>query len=90
MSVKVRIPPILQEFTGGQGIVEVSGRNFRECLDELEVQFAGIKGQLYDKRGNLDAIHEIYINGESAYPDELSRPLEDGDVVSIVMLYMGG
>ena len=90
MSVKIRIPPILQELLGTPDIVEMPGCNFRECLDELEIQFPGIKGQLYDKHGHLSGIYDIYVNDKSAYPNELSKPLEDGDVVSIVMLYMGG
>ena len=90
MSVKVRIHPILHDLTDGQDVVEVSGSNFRECLDELELQFPGIKGRLYDKRGDLNPIHDIYVNGESAYPNELSKPLKDGDVVTIAMLYVGG
>ena len=90
MSIKIRIPPILQEYTDGKDLVEVSGRNFKECLDELEVQFAGIKEQLCDKQGNLIDFYEMYINGESAYPGGLSRLLKDGDVVTIDMYFVGG
>jgi len=90
MSIKVRIPPILQEFTGAQDTVEVSGCNFKECLSELEARFPGIEGQLCDKQGNLVDVYEMYINGESAYPDELLKPLKDGDVVAIAMYFVGG
>jgi len=90
MSIKVRIPPILQDVTGGRDIVEVSASNFRECLDKLEVQFPGIKAQVYDKQGNVGCTFDIYVNEESAYPNELSKPLKDGDVISITMLCVGG
>ena len=91
MSVKVKIPPILQEITSGNDIVEVSGvSSFEDALEKLESQYPGIKAQLYDKHGKLSSIYEIYINGQSVYPNELSASLGDGDEVAIGMLYIGG
>lgn len=91
MSVKVKIPPILQEITSGKDVVEVSGvSNFADALEKLESLYPGIKAQLYDKHGKMSAIYEIYINGQSVYPNELSTPLADGDEVVIGMLYVGG
>jgi molybdopterin converting factor small subunit len=91
MSVKVKIPPILQEITSGKDVVEVSGvSNFADALEKLESQYPGIKAQLYDKHGKMSAIYEIYINGQSVYPNELLTPLADGDEVVIGMLYVGG
>jgi len=91
MSVKIKIPPILQELTSGKDIVELSGVSiFKDALEKLDVQYPGIKMQLYDKHGNLSSIYEIYINGQSVYPNELSAQLADGDEVAIGMLYIGG
>ncbi|PIU55740.1 MAG: ThiS family protein [Chloroflexi bacterium CG07_land_8_20_14_0_80_51_10] len=90
MSVKVRIHPLLQEFTGGQEVAEVSGRNVGECLDHLEIQFPGIKRGLCDKRGKVLNYLEIYINSESSYPEELTKSVNDGDELTIVILVGGG
>lgn len=91
MSVRVKIPPILQEITSGKDIVEVGGvASFADALEKLEAEYPGIKMQLYDKHGKLSSIYEIYINGQSVYPNELSAPLADGDEVAIGMLYIGG
>ena len=91
MSIRIKIPPILQEITAGKDIVEVSGASsFKEALEKLEAQHPGMKMQLYDKHGNLSSTYEIYINGQSVYPNELSAPLSDGDEVAIGMLYIGG
>ena len=43
MSVRVKLPPALQELSGGVETVEVTGRTVGECLEELEAQFPGIK-----------------------------------------------
>jgi hypothetical protein len=33
---------------------------------------------------------EIYVNLESAYPDELARPVKNGDAISITLTIAGG
>ncbi|RTZ97237.1 MAG: ThiS family protein, partial [Deltaproteobacteria bacterium] len=33
---------------------------------------------------------EIYLNMESAYPDELGRPVKDGDEIHLTLLLAGG
>ncbi|MBT3363827.1 MAG: hypothetical protein HN929_08615 [Chloroflexi bacterium] len=91
MSIKIKMPPILQELTAGKDVVEVSRvASFQDALEQIEGQYPGIKAQLYDKRGNLSPIYEIYINGKSVYPNELTASLRDGDEVAIGMLYVGG
>jgi molybdopterin converting factor small subunit len=91
VSIKIKMPPILQELTAGKDILEVSGAaTFQDALDQLERQYPGLKAQLYDKRGHLSPIYEIYINGKSVYPNELLAPLSNGDDVAIGMLYVGG
>lgn len=90
MSVIVKTPPILNEITRGENTFEVDGRTFEEVLNNLDIRFPGFKRQLFDDSGNLLSIYEVYINGESAYPYELSKPLKNSDEVSITMLYMGG
>jgi molybdopterin converting factor small subunit len=91
MSIRIKIPPILQELTSGKDIVELNEvSSFKDALEKLETQYPGIRMQLYDKHGNLSSIYEIYINGQSVYPNELSTELKDGDEVAIGMLYVGG
>jgi len=33
---------------------------------------------------------EIYVNAESSYPDELTKPVNDGDELQIVIMIVGG
>ena len=90
MSIRVRFPPYLQKFTGGRESVESSGQNIGEVLNNLEIQFPGIKQQLCDKQGRLFSFYDIYINSESSYPEELDKPVNDGDEVAIMILLGGG
>lgn len=90
MSIKVRLPPFFQQFTGGQKVVETKGDTVGECLQDLVLRFPEIKQRLYDKKGELAQFIEIYVNSESSYPDELARTVKDGDELTIVVALSGG
>ncbi|MFC2002037.1 MoaD/ThiS family protein [Chloroflexota bacterium] len=88
MSIKVNTGPLLSQSTNKQQIVEVNGNTVGECLRNLVEQFPRLK--LFEKDGQLLAYIEIYINGESAYPQELDKPVKDGDELSIILMIDGG
>ncbi len=44
MSVSVRIPTILRNYTGGASEVTAEGATLSEVLDDLEANHNGIKG----------------------------------------------
>lgn len=98
MSVKVRIHPLLREFTGGQEVVEVAGMNIGECLENLGIRFPGIKQRLCDKQGQVLGHLQININSEDSYQGDpwasqgagLARTVNDGDELIIVAIVAGG
>ena len=90
MSVKININPTLYHFTNGMDVVQVKGKTVGQCLDELVAQFPGIKQGLFDKHGKLLSYVDVYVNGESAYPEELAKPVEEGDEIHIVSMPGGG
>ena len=90
MSVNVNVHPNLRHLTDDKEIVEVNGKTVGECLDNLVKMYPGIKGTLIDKNGKLFAHADIYVNEESAYPEELAKPVVDGDMIQIVLMLAGG
>ena len=90
MSVKVNIHPSLSHLTGGQGVVEVSGSTVGQSLEQLVSRYPTIKGWLFAKNGKLNGVIEIYVNGKSSYPEELTKPVKDGDELQIVAIIIGG
>jgi molybdopterin synthase sulfur carrier subunit len=90
MSVTVKLPPILQEFSGGVETCEVSGQTVGECLNSLEGQFPGIKESLFDRRGRLLRIFGIYLNSDGLYPVKLDTPVQDNDEIVILNFIIGG
>jgi molybdopterin synthase sulfur carrier subunit len=90
MSKIFRINPFLRMFTDGKQTVEVSGNTVGECIDELEAKYPGVKEQVMDGDGNLLRYVGIYVNSESAYPNELSKKVKDGDEITIITFIGGG
>lgn len=89
MSVKVNIPSHLHGFTGGKAVVEVDGQTIGECMAELTRRFPGI-GDALMKDGKLLDYVDIYVNLESSYPDELAKPVKDGDELHITLFVIAG
>ena len=90
MSIKISIPSYMRSFTNNMKVVEVNGSTVGECLSHLVKQFPGMKKQLFSKNGNLFENIIVSINGESAYPEQLAKPVKDGDELKIVFIIGGG
>jgi molybdopterin synthase sulfur carrier subunit len=90
MSVRVKLPPVLQEFSGGVETLEVNGRTVGECLNQLEARFPGIRESLLDRQGKLLRVFGIYLNSDGLHPVELDSPVRDGDEIVILNFLMGG
>jgi molybdopterin synthase sulfur carrier subunit len=91
MSVKVKLPLFFwRDLAGGKEQVESVGHTVGECLENLESQFPGIKQRLCDEQERLLPYYEIFVNSKDAYPEELAKPVKDGDVITVVVLLDGG
>ena len=90
MSIKIVIPLYLQPFTNNLEAVEVDGSTVGVCFNNLTKQFSGMEKMLFDKNGKLLSYVGIYVNGEDAYPEELAKPIEDGDELHIIYIIGGG
>jgi len=90
MSIKINIHKTHRQFTNGLDIVELDGNTVGACLDNLVKQFPGMGNVLFNKKGKLVNVIEIYVNLKSAYPDELARQVKDGDDIHITLMIAGG
>ena len=90
MSVNVNIHPSLQYITEDREIVEVTGSTVGECFQELVKEYPGLEEWLYEKGGKLSKYIDIFVNQESAYPEELKKVVKDGDEIYILMQIAGG
>ena len=90
MSIKINIHKTHRQYTNGLDIIEVDGNTVGACLNNLIGQFPGMKKVLFNKKGKLANIIEIYVNLKSAYPDELAKQVKDGDNIHITLMLAGG
>ncbi len=90
MGIKLHIHKTHRQFADGSEFVEVKGNTIGECLDHLIIKYPGMREALFDKKGKLRNVIEIYVNMKSAYPDELAKIVSDGDEVHIIYLLTGG
>ncbi len=90
MSVKIDMPSYLQPFTDNMALVEVSGSTVGLCLAHLVKQFPRIEKMLFAKDGKLFGYVGLYVNGEDTYPEELAKPVKDGDELNILYIISGG
>ncbi len=90
MSIRINIPSYLQTFTNNMAVVEVGGSTVGECLNHLVKRFPDLQKTLFDKNGKLYGDISIYVNREDAYPEELAKPVEDGDELHLPYIIVGG
>lgn len=90
MSIFVNIHRTHRQFTQGREQVAVEGRTIGECLKALVDRYPGLAKTLFYQNGQLRNHFEIYLNAESAFPDELKKPVSDGDEITITALLAGG
>lgn len=90
MSITLNIHKTHRQFTSGLETVAVEGNTIGECLGALVERFPEMKAALFDGKGNLKNQIEIYLNMESAYPDELKKPVRSEDDIYITVMLAGG
>jgi molybdopterin converting factor small subunit len=90
MSVNVHIHTTHRQFTNGLKVVPVEGSAVGECLNQLIKQFPGMEKALFAKKDNLLKNVGIYLNHASAYPNELVKPVKDGDEIHLIVMLAGG
>jgi hypothetical protein len=90
MTVEINIPPVLQALVNGISRINVSGTTIGECFKEMLRQYPALKPKIYNNQGNLPKGISIFLNGASAYPNPLPKPVHDGDKIYISHIVLGG
>ena len=90
MSVSVEIPSIFARYAGGQTSFQAEGKTVGECLNDLGKRYPELGRMILTPDGRLINSIDVFINGKSAYPRPLTKPLKDGDKLNIIMIIQGG
>jgi molybdopterin synthase sulfur carrier subunit len=90
MPVFVSIPTLLRTFTQDQKRVEAQGNTVLEVLDDLELNFPGIKPRLMNGQV-LHRFVNLYVNDDDIrFTDSLNTALKDNDLITILPAVAGG
>ena len=91
MSIKFKIPKLLQEKTDGAVLIEVQGGSVQECIADLIRRFPALEGMILDGEDRILLRWMVYINNQSAVAsNELSYHVKDGDIISLLPMVAGG
>ncbi|MFH0941913.1 MAG: MoaD/ThiS family protein [Chloroflexota bacterium] len=91
MTVRVNIHHYLfRDAAGPWVITETNGKTLGECLGQTVAKFPRLKNEVFDPAGKLQGHVLVFLNGEDASPDELTRKVSDGDVVEMIPIIGGG
>jgi len=90
MAVKIHLHTTHRQYTNGLEVVEVNGNTVGDCLNHLVRQFPGMDKALFAKKDKLHNVVEVYVNHTTAYPNELAKPVKEGDEIHLVVMLAGG
>lgn len=90
MSATINIHKTYRQYTQGLEKVMVAGATIGDCLNTLIGLYPGLNSALFTAPGKLKNNIEIYLNLESAYPDELKKEVKSGDEIHITVMLAGG
>lgn len=87
----VLIPTPLRKLTNDLDLVQATGSNVGELLDNLDRAFPGLKERVCDEQGNVRRFVNVFVNGEDIrFLEEKATPVKEADEVSIVPAIAGG
>ena len=76
--------------TEDQMVIDVDGNTIKECLEQLIARYPKVKKWLFREDGELANFVDIFVNLDSVFPNQLSDPGRDDDVIYIVMMHTAG
>lgn len=74
----------------GESEIELEADTMRELLDTLITKNGSFRDLVYDSRGQLHGYILFYLNNSLQNPPDMSRKLNDGDLVLLIPPAAGG
>ena len=91
MNVRIRLPSALRSHTGGNTEVDMEAQSVEQALHCLQERFPTLTPLLRDESGALRPRVNIYVNDEHVrFRQGLQTPLQDGDILFVMPIVMGG
>ena len=89
-NITFEVPLFLKHLAEDLQSLNVEGGTVGECLEDFLRQFPSGRKFLFDEKGKFFGHIDIYVNGVSTFPEELTRPVREGDTITMLYLIDGG
>lgn len=86
--MQVKIPSPLYSYTKNVNVVEGQGKTVLEVLDNLNVQYPGIKFRMIDEHNQIRPHMKVFLNIDEI--KDLNTSVSDTDKIMIVAALSGG
>ncbi len=91
MSVTVRIPTPIRQYTGQQSEVVLEGKTVGEVLERFKSRFPEAGERFFSSNSKASRFINLYVNDEDVrFLKDLETPVKDSDTVSIILAIAGG
>jgi hypothetical protein len=91
VAVRLRVPEVLRRYSGGAAEVAVTGATVRAALEGLFALHPDLRERVLDPEGEVFPYLLLFCNRAELPRDGLLEcPLEDGDLLEIVVAAAGG
>jgi len=90
MGVNIILHPNLLVGIEEEVSITVSGETVGDCLAQAEALVPQFLAENYLNNGEILGHVLVYINRVDAYPNELARPVKNGDRVELIPIIGGG
>ncbi len=93
MTISVRIPETLREYSGVMGEISFSALTVSAALDALREQYPALYGSICDETGSVRRHLNLFVNSEMIAKQDVRSSklvLNSGDVLTIWTAVSGG
>jgi len=88
MTTRVRLAPLLHDYTGGERAVSAEGATVGEIMDDLDRRYPGLAFRVIDEQGRVRRHMHVFV-GERAAVDR-ATPVAPGVEIYVVGALSGG
>ena len=91
MSVTVRIPTPIRQYTEQQAEVVLDGKTVAEVLEQFKARFPEAGSRFFSSESKASRFVNLYLNDEDIrFLKDLQTPVADNDTLSIILAIAGG
>lgn len=91
MSVTLRIPTPMRQYTENQAEVLLDGRTVGDVLEKFKNRFPDAGQRFFSKESKASRFVNLYLNDEDIrFLKDLETPVNDRDTLSIILAIAGG